>query len=414
MVKAKQSTTSLIVGFNEKQKPGKLGALHRKFGVRQAEKLNIIDGYSIEIPTREVDHYLAALPESANVMFDGPLLGEPGVTEVPTPAVSPVEDRILEVEEPLPYVSRPAGLELLHAQGIDGRGTTVAVVDSGLSPHGDFGDRIALFKDFSSSRNTKANDSNGHGTHVAGIGVGDGARVDGIAPRAKLVGLRISSALEAIKAIEWAVDHRDDHSIDVLNISLGVPDRLTHGQDPFAQAAQNAINSGLITVVAAGNEGQDCRLDDPGGLCHGTISSPGSLPDAITVGAFDDGGTIALDDDKIWAKSSAGPTASDKTAKPDLVAPGVGILAPTAVGSDKSRSHPRWQNYHLDTGSSMAAPMVTGAVALMLQVHPGLTQAEAKALLTKTAIPMAGVSADVQGAGRLNLKNLIEESRQLK
>src|SRR5690606_15415908 len=116
----------------------------------------------------------------------------------------------------------------------------------------------------------------GHGTHVTGIAAGDGPNVDGIAPKADLVGLRIQSPKEAIQAIEWAVENKDKYSIDVLNLSLGVEARLPNRQDPFAQAAQQAINAGIITVIASGNE---CTAEK----CSSTISTPGTLPDAITV-----------------------------------------------------------------------------------------------------------------------------------
>lgn len=387
---------SLIIGFPQVQNSHKIGAIHRKFKVKQDEKLDLINGYSVDLPAEQVDAYLETLPPSASVMFDRPIFQEPRAR-----SAGGAEFSDADTLDETPYFSRPEGLAQLHTQGVTGKGSTIAVIDSGLANHGDFQNRIKFFKDFSNKQTKNAIDPLGHGTHVAGIAAGDGKEVDGIAPGAELVGLRIKSPLQAIQAIEWAVENKDKYDIDVLNLSLGVDANLPNRQDPFAQAAQKAVDAGIITVVASGNE---CFTTH----CQGSISTPGILPAAITVGAFDDAGTAGLDDDRMWGRSSNGPTAHDKVAKPDLVAQGVNVFGPSSTGSLLGKSRTRWEKYHSDQGSSMATPMVSGSAALLLQVDPTLTQQEIKELLTSTADPLLEASSDAQGSGRLNLVEAVK------
>jgi serine protease AprX len=301
--------------------------------------------------------------------------------------------------------THPLGWDEVRSQGLDGSGVTLAVIDSGLFPHHDFGSRLKAFKNFSWQGSASADDDYGHGTHVAGIAGGDGELVDGVAPNVELVGARITSPAEAIKAIDWVIANKDEYSIDVLNLSLGSKAVLPGHSDPFAQAAQRAIDAGILTVVAAGNEAMD-------GTVPSTISTPGILRDAITVGAYNSAHTDALDDDKMWGDSSLGPTTPDGLAKPDLVAPGANILSTSAEGSEIRKSHPVWRQYHIDSGTSMATPMVGGALALMLQANAHLTQQAAKEILQKTAVPMEGVDVYAQGAGRLNLAAAVERARE--
>jgi serine protease AprX len=393
------SQVSLIVGFPKAQDSHKIGALHRKFKVHQDQKLELIHGYSVDVPADKVDAYLDSLPSSASVMFDRPIFGDPK-DEAAREAVAG-DAAILDQT---PYFSRPDGLDELHKQGITGQGSTIAIIDSGIANHGDFKNRIKYFKDFSNKQTKNAIDPLGHGTHVAGIAAGDGKDVDGIAPQADLVGLRIKTPLQAIKAIEWAVENKERYSIDVLNLSLGVEANLPNRQDPFAQAAQQAVDAGIITVVASGNE---CFATH----CEGSISTPGILPAAITVGAYDDGGTVSLDDDQMWGRSSNGPTAHDQVAKPDLVAQGVNVFAPSSAGSSLGKTRTRWDKYHSDQGSSMATPMVSGGAALLLQVDPTLTQQDIKELLQSTADPLLKASSHAQGSGRLNLAEAVKRLR---
>ena len=238
-------------------------------------------------------------------------------------------------------------------------------------------------------------EESGHATHVAGIAAGNantlanGLRISGIAPRAYIgnykaltiptdSGLGLNgNAPEIVAAIEAAVAD----GMDVINLSLGEPE-VEPSRDLVALALDAAAAAGVVPVVAAGND-----FDDFG---RGSLGSPGSAAAAITVGA-----TTSGDSPSMASFSSAGPTPISLRLKPDVVAPGTSILSSRPGG---------WQ---LSSGTSMAAPHVSGAVALLLQRHPGWTPAQVKAALTATARPLAssdgGVGPTRAGAGLVDV-----------
>lgn len=316
---------------------------------------------------------------------------------------SNVDDGLVAVpQDEVAHISRPRDMEELHRRGINGAGVTVAIVDSGVAPHSDFGDRIKAFKDFGSRRRAP-HDPKGHGTHVAGIILGDGDKVDGIAPKADLVACRISSEREAVQAIDWVIANKEKYSIDVLNLSLGAPAKADPEKDELRKAAERAVAAGLVVVAAAGNEFQGGKTS--------SISSPGNSPEVITVGAVDDAGTVSPKDDKIWANSSQGARSEGK---PDLVAEGtsvVSILAPKSAYAGRLASA---SEYVALSGSSQAAPMVAGAIALLLQVNPSLSQQQVKDILKGTADPIPGAPKASQGSGRLDLKEAVQVAQALK
>ncbi len=220
-----------------------------------------------------------------------------------------------------------------------------------------------------------------------------------------------------IAAIDYAIANRATYNIRVLNLSVAAGVYESFTTDPLTLAAKRAVDSGIVVVAAAGNRGRD----GSGQPQYGGIASPGNAPWVLTVGASSDLGTVDRRDDVVAAFSSRGPAPIDDNAKPDLVAPGVNIEStadPSSAlyaanpasrlwGSAKTGSEP----YLSLTGTSMAAPVVTGAIALMLEANAALTPNAVKAILEYTAEARAGYNHLTQGAGFLNARGAVELAR---
>ena len=319
--------------------------------------------------------------------------------------------------------------------GYDGAGIGVAIIDSGSGPSpDDLADapggpaRVDRFVDFVNGR-TMPYDDYGHGTHVAGIVAGngfdsDGARA-GIAPAARLIALKALDASgqgrisDVIAALDDAVTQKDALNIRVINLSVAAAVYESYNDDPLTLAAQRAVAAGIVVVASAGNDGRSPE----GRLQYGGITAPGNAPWVLTVGASSHMGTVDRADDTMAAFSSRGPSAIDYAAKPDLVAPGVGIeslsdpdsaLYLTRAAYLLSGTAPTSYLPYLSlSGTSMAAPVVTGTVALMLQANPALTPNEVKAILQYTSQTYANYDRLTQGAGFLNAKGAVELARFL-
>jgi serine protease AprX len=319
--------------------------------------------------------------------------------------------------------------------GVDGRGVGIALIDSGIAgyhpdlylggdPDRTF-DRIAHFQDLTPGGlgGSGPSDEFGHGTHVAGIILGSGiaseGRRTGIAPGAHLVVLKVLDAggqgfvSTVIDAIDRAIAMKDSFNIRVINLSIAAGVFESHRDDPLTRAACRAVAAGIIVVAAAGNLG----TDDAGQIQYGGITSPGNAPCVLTVGASSHQGTTRRRDDVVAAFSSRGPTAFDFAAKPDLVAPGVGTESAAAPYSTLATTHADYlvggsgngseTPYLSLTGTSMAAPVVTGTIALMLQKNPELTPNAVKGILQYTAQAMEGEPFLAQGAGLLNVAGAV-------
>ena len=315
-----------------------------------------------------------------------------------------------------------AGSDDLDIPALDGSGVTVAVIDSGIDTrHNAFlRNRVLLSQDFTGGDGV---DRFGHGTHVAGIIAGRAGRTAdtrdyrGIASGASLINLRVlgddgsGMASDVIEAIDWAVDHRREYRIGVVNLSMGAPVLQPYRDDPLCEAVERAVKAGIVVVVSAGNLGRTTE----GKSLYGAITSPGNSPYALTVGGIDTHGTPQRSDDTLAAYSSKGPTRYDLVLKPDLAAPGSHIVSAEAEGSYLSRTYPERHvagaganGYIQLSGTSMAAGVVSGAVALLLEQRPNLKPADAKAALqlTSTFLPSAGLVG--AGAGELNVLSASE------
>lgn len=287
----------------------------------------------------------------------------------------------------------------IYSRGITGRGITVAVLDTGIYPHEDFKkpeNRIRYFRDFVNGRE-EMYDDNGHGTHVSGIIASAGKLSDGsgigIAPETSIVALKVldrsgSGKMTAmIQAIDWLLYHYREYGIRIVNISVGMPvkDMRNPENDIIVRKVEELWDAGLIVVVAAGNEGPK----------QYTITSPGVSKKVITVGAREDRTYVSRGKKRELRYSGCGPVPGTCVCKPDVVAPGSHILScDNQPGGYKRRS-----------GTSMATPVVSGVIALMLSEKPWLTNLDVKVRLMETSLD-CGEPKSRQGWGVLNPEGL--------
>ena len=299
----------------------------------------------------------------------------------------------------------------------------VAVIDSGIAPGLDFGTRITAFYDFTQGdiRVATPSDAYGHGTHVAGLAAGGYV---GVAPAARLVGLRVLDAQgqgttdNVIRAIEFAIANKDVLNIDVINLSLGHPIFESAATDPLVQAVEHASRVGIVVVVSAGNFG---RNPVTGVIGYAGTASPGNAPSGISVGSVRTFDTASRHDDRIAASSSRGPTWYDGYAKPDISAPGDNLLSVASLGSTLrlvQESRGNVGNYMRLSGTSMAAGVVSGVVAAILQNNQHLTPNAVKMVLQYSSIPVKNddgtyLDALTQGAGSLNGSGAIMLARAI-
>ncbi|MGX7826644.1 S8 family serine peptidase [Actinokineospora sp. 24-640] len=275
--------------------------------------------------------------------------------------------------------------------GHTGKGVTVAVLDTGVDhTHPDLRDRIAGSRNFTTEPSTR--DTDGHGTHVAatiaGTGRASGGRYKGIAPDARLLVGKVCHAggcpeSAILQGMRWAAEQ----GATVVNLSLGGPDAA--GSDPLELAVdQLSARHGTLFVVAAGNDG---------GYGAETVSSPASADAALAVGAVDR-------EDGIAGFSARGPRVRDAAIKPEIVAPGVDVVAA------RSR-HAFGEGRHTAlSGTSMATPHVAGAAAVLAQRHPGWSGARLKAALMGSARPLPEAAVFEQGAGRVDIAHALGQT----
>jgi len=270
-------------------------------------------------------------------------------------------------------------------RGYFGKGVTVALIDTGADrDHKELAGKIVAFKDFVNNQ-TDSYDDNGHGTHCASLVAGE--KGTGVAPDAKLVVIKVMDRdgacylSDALNALDWCLDNKERYGIRVVSFSVG-GESPSDGTSLLDDACNKMVEKGLIMCVAAGNSGPAAS----------SIVIPGDAENVITVGAVDRSGTI-------FELSSRGPTAKGDT-KPDLVTLGVDVVSALA-GSKSGRS--------TLSGTSMAVPQVSGAIARLLEAKPDLTPADVKRTLLKTADDLGASGQDnVYGYGALNLTRALQ------
>jgi serine protease AprX len=265
-----------------------------------------------------------------------------------------------------------------------GSSMTVAVIDSGIADGADFSGRINGTYDFTKGGvSSVALDEYGHGTHVAGLIGSSGASSNGfyggVVPGVKFLSLRVldkkgmGKTSSVIAALEFAVANKDRFNIRIINLSLGHPIYESATTDPLVQAVEAVVRAGIVVVTASGNYGTN---PDTGKVGYAGLTSPGNAPSALTVGAATTNNTVERSDDRVAAFSSRGPSFFDGYAKPDVVAPGTGLLSDVNAASTLALTYPALV-YSTSSGgklmklsgSSMATGVVTGLVVAMIEAH---------------------------------------------
>jgi len=326
------------------------------------------------------------------------------------------------------YVASLIGADALHWQGTTGDGVGVAVIDTGiwtskgrsnyLVNDSDSQPRITGHYDAIADKVRKPgfnSDKSGHGSHVTSLILSSrykDSEFNSVAPDANLIAVKAfdengsGSYSDVIRALDWVVKTRKVYNTRVLNLSFSAEPQSFYWDDPLNQAVMATWQSGIVVVASAGNKGPDPM----------TIGVPGNLPYVITVGAMTDNVTpMDWSDDTLASFSSAGPTA-EAFVKPEIVAPG-GHLRGLVEGSNRIvLKHPHFHDgdaYYTMSGTSQAAAVTAGAVALMLQAEPWLTPDQVKCKLMSTARPANGSDGTAaysifqQGAGLIDVEAAI-------
>lgn len=298
------------------------------------------------------------------------------------------------------------------SRNLSGRGVTIAILDTGVAPVPDLvnpRNRIVAAMDFVNGK-TEPYDDNAHGTHVAGIAAGNGylskGKYAGIAPECNIASIKIlddmgkGNSSDVLAGIQWIISNKEKYNIRVANLSIGTLD--SGSDDPLVKAVNAAWDNGIVVIVAAGNNGPQLS----------TVTSPGISKKVITVGASDDQKLTTVWGDSLVNFSGRGPT-SECIIKPDIVAPGADIISCLSNScniSDKRKKELKVVDTHYVqmSGTSMSAPIITGAVALMLEKYPWLLPDDIKYLLKHSTVSLHHLQ-NHQGWGLLNIEKFLSQ-----
>ncbi|MDT5043056.1 MAG: serine protease AprX [Actinoplanes sp.] len=292
----------------------------------------------------------------------------------------------------------------MAADGDEGRGVTVAVVDTGIAKVPDLAGQLSDRVDLTG---TGAGDGYGHGTFMAGLIAATGAASNGayrgVAPKAKLIDVKVADAqgstdlITVLRGLQWVSDHGN---VDVVNLSLSSQSPLPYQIDPLTQALESLWQHGITVVVPSGNDGPDT----------GSVTSPGNDPMLLTTGGLEVVGTASRSDDVVGAWSGRGPTWQGD-AKPDIVSAGGHVVSLRSPGSVVDVANPSARvdtAYFRGSGTSMAAAVASGVIADALSVQPKLSPDAVKNLVTSTTYATSGLSrAAGAGAGGLDAKRVL-------
>ncbi len=366
----------------KREQSADINTMIQALGGSVTNELSIINAISAQVPTAALAQ-LAASPLVRSLSIDAPvqsagvLMGKGGKNS--GAGAIPAANTYLETLNVRP----------VWAMGLRGQGIGVAVIDSGISPDNDFSS-IKVAAKFNAGATT-TNDMFGHGTHVAGILAGNGndsgGAFSGIAPGVDLINLKIgddqglATESDIVAAMQWVLENKATYNIRVVNLSVNSTVQQSYHVSPLNAAAEILWFNGIVVVTATGNKTSANGFNP-------LLLAPANDPFVITVGASDEKGDGTRKNDSI-ASFTAYDQTSDGFVKPDLMAPGVDIVSVLSANS-------LWRTQHADrvtangqyfrlSGASMATPMVTGAVALLLQAEPNLTPDQVKYRLLQTA-----------------------------
>ncbi|QXG74816.1 S8 family serine peptidase [Modestobacter sp. L9-4] len=312
-------------------------------------------------------------------------------------------------------VAEVLGAHTSYASGITGRGIGVALIDTGVAPvPGLTSGNVVTGPDLSfdsQDRDAAHVDGFGHGTHLASIIAGrdvagtpasyaNPGRFAGIAPDSTLVNVKVGAGngavdvTQVIAGIDWTVEHAKDPGLNirVINLSYGTDSLQSSSVDPLAYAVENAWKHGIVVVVAGGNEGDTTK----------TLANPASDPFVLAVGAMDDAGTVTRSDDTVPSWSTHGTDGRHV----DVVAPGVSVLGLRVPGGTADVANPQARvgdRFARASGTSQAAAVVSGEVALLLQAFPLLTPDQVKGVITHSASGVSTAPTKLAGAGTIDV-----------
>jgi serine protease AprX len=282
-------------------------------------------------------------------------------------------------------------------EALTGRGVGVAVLDTGIYPHIDFEHRITAFYDVIRKRR-EPYDDNGHGTHISAIIGGSGeaseGRYQGVAPGCHLISVKVLDskgggyASDVLTGLRWIREQKERLGIRIVNISVGSYSRRNMSENSaLVRGVDAAWDDGLVVVVAAGNNG-------PGRM---TVTTPGISRKVITVGCSDDDKEVNVMGTRMVDYSGRGPTGAC-ICKPEILAPGAAIIS---CCNEDCR-------YSVKSGTSMSTPIVAGAIALLLEKYPDMTNRDVKLRLRERAVDL-GLPKNRQGWGMLDVERLLAD-----
>lgn len=296
-------------------------------------------------------------------------------------------------------------IDEIHRHGIRGQNIGIAVIDTGINLHPDFSilqKNPVVFFDFLNKKN-RPYDDNGHGTHICGILAGTGYASDGklcgMAPKSGLIVLKVLNAKgngnirDVLPALDWILKNHRRYNIRILNISVGCSGRKNFDEScELVKKVEELWHEGIVVVAAAGNNGPKPQ----------SIGAPANSRKIITVGASDDDFCVVTEQGMMQNYSGRGPT-RECIRKPDIVAPGTGIKS----CNYQFKYHQPSTMYTVKSGTSMSAPIVSGAIALLLCKASYLTPVEVKMILKDSADDL-GYPPNRQGWGQINVKRMLE------